>query len=290
MTGQPHNLPRPPHTCPVHPEGSQGCYNRHGCRCRACTDTRTATTKRSTAGTSTRVPAGPLVAHLATLGAGMTYRDLAAATGVHEATIRSILEGRVTSCHRATARSILATTSSARASTGRADLTGTRRRLRALAAIGWSQAAIAAHLGVAPRTILRLRSASHPISAAHRELVRALYGQLQHVTPAGPDARQARRWAARAGWPPPAAWDDDTMDDPDPLIDRAARRAAGLAGRHTDRPGGSTIDNIRWLAGMGHSLPEIMSRLHLARSSIYTVLHRHDRDDLWQQLTRSRAA
>lgn len=93
--------------------------------------------------------------------------------------------------------------------------TGTQRRLQALIALGWSAQQIDTRLGVP-------FGRTHEILLAPRvkgrtaRAVRALYASLSESTPDGDKAgiTRARNWAARQGWAPPIAWDDDTIDDP----------------------------------------------------------------------------
>jgi transcriptional regulator with XRE-family HTH domain len=104
---------------------------------------------------------------------------------------------------------------------------GTRRRLQALAAIGWTYEHLAERLGCKRSNVAQL---------AHKEMtwvrrdtalrVKALYDQLA-MTP-GPSAASARRAAAK-GWLPPLAWDDDLIDLPEPeLRAECDRQAAAM--------------------------------------------------------------
>lgn len=90
------------------------------------------------------------------------------------------------------------------------DATGTRRRLAALMALGWTYPTIAAELGVYPSRVSQLMRTKqvHSVTAA---AVTAVYDRLS--TRRGPSERRARM-AARHGWPPPLGWDEDTIDDP----------------------------------------------------------------------------
>lgn len=92
---------------------------------------------------------------------------------------------------------------------------GTRRRLRALIALGWPSDALAGRLGLETRQGVLLMGVSGRVSVRNARRVDALYAELS-MTP-GP-SRKSREVAARQGWPPPLAWDD--IDDPDevPLI------------------------------------------------------------------------
>lgn len=101
--------------------------------------------------------------------------------------------------------------------------TGVRRRLQALGALGWSAQAIldeADNLGVeaglSPDTLNKIRRGGiNRVSPRTARFVRAVYGPLSvRRAPAGNSATLTLHHAAKGGWAPPAAWDDDTIDDP----------------------------------------------------------------------------
>lgn len=119
------------------------------------------------------------------------------------------------------------------------DATGTARRLQILAWHGYGWASIAPRLGASRRRVAELAIRRHP--RVHRNTAAAvadLYDTLTRLpAPTGQAAAYARTVAKRNGWPPPAAWDDDSLDDPDarpcvapelnePLIDEVAVRLA----------------------------------------------------------------
>jgi hypothetical protein len=92
------------------------------------------------------------------------------------------------------------------------DATGTRRRIQALLALGWTLTDLGRRLGVTNRAI------GHYSCGARREVlagtardVATLYDQLS-MQP-GPSAITRRR-ARQAGWHRPLCWDDDLIDDP----------------------------------------------------------------------------
>lgn len=99
------------------------------------------------------------------------------------------------------------------------DATGTRRRLQALYAAGWTWRAITARYGTTEGTA-RNHARGPTCTATTARKVAALYTELADLepaagTPAELRARNAaRRRAREAGWVPPIAWDDDTLDDP----------------------------------------------------------------------------
>lgn len=100
---------------------------------------------------------------------------------------------------------------------------GLTRRVHALARCGWSQADLAARIGVTEAAFNKI---VHQAETRREvvEQVRALYAEL--AWRAGPNA-QARRNAERRGWPGPLDWDDpdDPREVPACEIEKAHREA-----------------------------------------------------------------
>lgn len=92
------------------------------------------------------------------------------------------------------------------------DPTGTIRRLQALAAIGYSARNLSRRCGHNDTYFGPMLAGKRTfITARLARKVDALFQDLQH-TP-GPDKR-TRTKALELGWPPPLAWDEETIDDP----------------------------------------------------------------------------
>lgn len=113
------------------------------------------------------------------------------------------------------------------------DAAGTRRRLQALIAIGWSQSKLAERLGMRRSNLTKTMRGTR-VTAANARAVRDLYDRLWDADPAahGVTAQaivRSRNTARANGWPPPAAWDDDLIDLPEPeLHAELERRAAAM--------------------------------------------------------------
>jgi transcriptional regulator with XRE-family HTH domain len=109
------------------------------------------------------------------------------------------------------------------------DATGTRRRLQALMARGWSQAKLATRLGVLPTNFSGTMEAEQ-VCASLVRAVRTLYDKLWDTPPPEATHRdkiaasRARNYARLRGFVPPQAWDDDTIDDPGAQPDRDVPR------------------------------------------------------------------
>ncbi|MYU24510.1 hypothetical protein [Streptomyces sp. SID8352] len=94
------------------------------------------------------------------------------------------------------------------------------RRLQALAVVGWPTARLSRETGLSPGRLDRLLAAAVAVvSASEARAVAAAFTRLGGASPglcgvSHIAARAARNRAGTAGWAPPAAWDDDTIDDP----------------------------------------------------------------------------
>lgn len=100
----------------------------------------------------------------------------------------------------------------------RIDATGTRRRAQALLTLGYPYSYQAEQIGYDRNDYTKMLRSYPTVRAKTAHAVAGLYERLWD-TPASDSwsSRKARRLAARMGYPPPLAWDDDTIDDPDAL-------------------------------------------------------------------------
>jgi hypothetical protein len=92
---------------------------------------------------------------------------------------------------------------------------GIARRLQALAVVGWSTEDLAVLLRTAGPNVRRWQLGVHgfvtPTAAAR---VAAVYDAVWDQPPPGRYVLKVQRRAAKRGWLPPLAWDEDTIDDP----------------------------------------------------------------------------
>jgi transcriptional regulator with XRE-family HTH domain len=241
------------HKRAAHRHGTYACYVGDFCRCLPCASansTYEAARVRSLAyGRTPYVDAGPAREHVRALGeAGLGWKHVARLAGVSYGAMSKLLYGeqnrRLGPSKRirpdAAAR-ILAVRVDQLADGAIVDGTGTRRRLQALVAAGWSQARLAGRLGMLPTNFGPLILGQRQPTAGTARRVADLYDELWNVAPDAASGYQAgaisraRRHAARAGWAPALAWDEDTIDDP------AAR--PNLTGSHDE----ATV--LAWLSG-----------------------------------------
>ncbi|MGC3954616.1 MAG: hypothetical protein QM804_10240 [Propionicimonas sp.] len=160
---------------------------------------------------------------------------------------------------------------------------GTRRRLQALAALGWQMNQIADTLGIHPRNLLRLRAgrAGGRVQQGTAARVRDIYDQISMTLPPDtPQARRRRTTARQKGWLPPLAWDDATIDKPD--------TKPYMTGRW-GKPG-STAEDLAWMVEAGESLLGIQARTGLSISGIEHALKRSGQTHLWDRIKRRGAA
>lgn len=91
------------------------------------------------------------------------------------------------------------------------DPTGTIRRIHALMAIGWTTTQLGQRIGYGSTALNQITRCREWVMRETADKVRTLYDELS-MTP-GPSA-ETRKRAARKGWVPPLAWDDESIDDP----------------------------------------------------------------------------
>jgi transcriptional regulator with XRE-family HTH domain len=278
--------------------GTRACYvfgpdggsdRSRGCRCRPCAGAnRAAENERNRQIAYGRwepyVDAGPAREHLGVLAAsGIGWKRAAMLAGVSTSVVSKILYGGPGSRPPArrirpeTEAAILAVSPSPALLAGKApvDATGTRRRMQALVACGWSQAKLAARLGVLPGNFGDMIYRRPMVTAATARAAEKLYGELWDKPPPESSHREkiaasrARRYAAARGWPPPLAWDD--IDDPQASPAEGWQRGAGA-----EPPRGAELAaEARELEDLGLTRQEVARRLGVAPASLARAMSRH---------------
>lgn len=100
---------------------------------------------------------------------------------------------------------------------------GTARRLQALTVVGWPAARLSRETGVSLYRLGRLLEGTlAAVTVDEARAVAVVYERFGAVSPglhgvSHIAARAARDRAAAARWAPPAAWDEDTVDDPEAI-------------------------------------------------------------------------
>lgn len=164
-----------------------------------------------------RQKAEPIRRHVLALHqAGMSWSQISRASGISVPTLSELRRGLRSRVAAETARALLAVRAGTTVREGHVDATGTCRRVRALLALGHTVAAQAGWYGTTQDTVDRwMYGRVQWVTRQRAEQVRRCYDEFS-MTPAAPGygADRARRRAARRGWPPPLAWDDERIDDP----------------------------------------------------------------------------
>lgn len=209
--------------------GQHGYARKHKCRCDPCVLAQRRYTKArkydADTGNPRKVPAGPVREHLQRLlDSGVSIGQIAAATGyrINKEQTDRILTGASRRVYRATAQAILAVTREAamEATYTYVDGTGVHRRIEALRWLGYSLPTLSEHLPIG-YSALHLLTKRNRVRTTTVKMIDDLYRKLANTV--GPDERE--RWRAyRAGFAPPAAWEDETIDDPSVQPDLKAIR------------------------------------------------------------------
>jgi len=251
---------RTPQSC-LHPRanhqhGTRLAYCLDRCRCQPCCAANSEYEKQRSRAkaygrpTTVLVDAEPVRAHVqAVLASGVGWKRLARVAQVHSSAVSRLLYGRRRPGGRQepptkrmrpeVAQALLAVpTPEVRQLPGgvTVDGTGTRRRLQALAIIGWSIGRLAVEADV-DRQSLDGALAGRPVLARNAQAVAAVYDRLWNRPPTASDRHQQGgitrtiNQAKRADWASPLAWDDESIDDPQARPNRgvALRQVQGIA-------------------------------------------------------------
>lgn len=145
---------------------------------------------------------------------------------------------------------------------------GTQRRIRALQRLGWNFETLSARLGVTVQGVSQIFIRDH-VQAVTARRIAHLYDELA-MTP-GPSTRAARL-ARRAGYAPPLAWDEGSIDDPSMQPHLEEESGPACAPHFRAQVGDDDIDEIaveRALAGdrvrLTHAEAHAVGRRAVAR-------------------------
>jgi hypothetical protein len=194
-----------------------------------------------------------------------TVTDRTGCTAGHHGTEGAYRHG----CRCADAREVVRLTNKrrreGRSKPGVVDATGTSRRIQALAALGWSNSALAEHAGCGRSFVKDLRRGrrGETVLRATADRWARIYNELS-ATP-GPD-RRARGWAAKQGFAPPLLWEGVDIDDPTakPIEDKPAVQARPQV----------DLGEVEHLRGGRLSMDEIAKQLRVNVESIERAQHR----------------
>jgi len=159
------------------------------------------------------------------------------------------------------------------------DATGTRRRLQALVAAGWSQARLAGSLGMTGANFGTMLHSGGQVTAARAGEVRDLYDRMWNRPPPQATrhekiaASRARSYAAGQGWPVPLGWDEEALDDPHGKPAEGWRRGS----RHTHRSADLTEDYRELARREGYTREHAAARLGVSLTTLENAILRTQR-------------
>lgn len=209
--------------------GMASC-KRYGCKKPECVKAGSRANKElrvnASQGLLGTVPAAEASSHAKVLlEAGMPPEEMASWTGLAKTTINSILSGRSERIYRDTAEAILFLPIPPKGYktkySGLISALPSQRMLRALTAIGFTIPALIRETGSNREVIGGVRQGRrHQVRIGLDRAITEAYNRLWNVDPVAygipvGDVKRAKGWAAKQGWPPPAAWDDEDLRNPD---------------------------------------------------------------------------
>lgn len=246
-----------------HHHGQHSAYDKC-CRCAECSSARSKWAKQRRMARSKSVPAGPVRDHVTNLiAAGMSPESVAELADLYPQTVRDLIDRPRHYVLTATATRLM------RCTLGYTAI-GTRRRVQALSAIGWRLSDMADEMGVSLTSLsetLRIESRAMMRYERMAKIARA-YERMSNRCPN--PSPVTLRIAARRGYAPPLAWDDDTIDD-----QRVQPQGIDDLQRRISR--GELVDELLRQAAAGRSWSEACNRLGYERSSLARRLHRAGR-------------
>ena len=272
------------HTCTKHPAGTPACYYRHACRCTPCRDAGSRQGKRSRvarqSGRPRRVDALAVSRHVhLLLDSGMSRRQIAEVARVSYASVCRLASTDRPRASEATARALLAVHPAR--PTGWVSTAGLRRRLHALAVVGWSVRAVAEHVGLHEGSLRTTMRATYCRSVT-ADAIAGAYARLWATPPPGAPQSwgQTRARALRAGYVPGMAWDDGYGPHG---IDNPAATPIGMVTAGDLGTRGRTADIIIERIEMGYSMADLQS-LGYRETAVERALIRAGRYDMWTRI------
>jgi transcriptional regulator with XRE-family HTH domain len=305
--GRPRSADRPVREC-IHPKarhqhGTPQGYIADKCRCDPCTNANSDYADRRRRNIAYGrwghdfTDAQPVREHVLELrAAGVSLRSVAASSGVSEGALNRLIYGEPAKGRQPSTRVLTRTAAAVLAvqptfrnvlPAAFVDGTGTRRRLQALCAIGWTQNRLADELDVLMQTVNYYLHSETRVTAANAIRIADLYDRAWHAPPAPTNKwraagiTRAKENARRHGWAPPLAWDDDTIDDPTATPHLEAEQ----------RPGGKQlhVEDIEWLLDDEPlaTAQRLADRLAVTKDAIQQACRHGQRTDLLDQLRRN---
>lgn len=255
-----------------HQHGELRTILRHGCHCRPCLDAQSsrqrARYRAHAYGRPPKVDATAARQHLlALVEAGMGHERIAAA-GLARQTVERIISGRAVTCTRRIHEVIMAIAPNPRM----VPTVGARRRIQALALLGWTNRDLAPLVGRTPESLAATMRRSATISRDLHERIASVHSRLWDTpAPVSAASKRVRTEARLKGWAPTAAWDDIDHDDAPSLGDTTVRTGRGAVSRiHPD--------DIAWMLRTERTSHASAERLGVTRAYLLELAQRHGID------------
>lgn len=258
-----------------HRHGTYACAVRDRCDCEPCKQARRRTAKqdahRRDRGLSTLVDATPARLHAQRLAdAGMGRAEIARLADIDVVSITRLLRGDMATMRRDRSTRILSVTLRpvTEQALGLVPACGIIRRAEALACLGWSAIEVLrrAHLGV---HVLETARHTGMCYASTRAAIAAVYDELWDQWPPETSSTiRTRTIAARRGYAPAMAWDDDDLDNPD--------AHPATPGRHVPfSRRAARLEDVRELLAYGEHPAMIAQRIGVKVDTLAQTLRRH---------------
>lgn len=273
-----------------HQHGTNAAYTLDRCRCvpcaAACSEYNARLRRETAYGKARLVDADPVREHVRSLmAANMGLKTVAARSGVPHGALSKLIYGTLLPDGSRRSPSARIRTESAGAllavrpavsvlaDGAVVDATGPRRRLQALAVVGWSVQQVSQRSGIDRQALDKIMRGA-ATSARTARGVTDVYDELWDKEPPHGEwhekaayARTVNR-ARTAGWAPPMAWDDN-IDDPAAVPDVGQRSARGV-----------DLDEWQHLVRLGETPARAAARLNVTLNTIEVAAFRHDRKDV----------
>jgi len=237
-----------------------------GCRCEKCVDNhrrrcKSYNVRKHAHGGSTTVDAARAAVVLAEMAERMTLSEIGRALGTSHGWVSKVIRGDIKRINPDRERTVLRVGNHRPGGRTAVPALGTKRRLQALHAMGYTWVALAAETGYSVGGLKSVtRGEWDVVEARNAEAVRDAYERLSMVLPTSDDPHQrsainsARNKSRRYGWPPPLAWNnpDDPAERPDAWHYKPATR----------------LESFAELAERGAGVSEMCRRLELTRAAL----------------------
>lgn len=208
-----------------------------------------------------------------------SLEGIAEAAGLGEMTVSRLHRGLLKTTRRSTAEALLAVRPEDVRPNGEVLVPniGGRRRIQALMAIGWRHKDLTPMLGLPSQNILY--QDGQWFTKRKHEAIKSIYDRLWNKP--GPGGYRVTSRAAKAGYAPPLAWDDETIDDPNAVphvgsLKRRPGRPVKGAAPDTD----AQVEDVEFLVSQATDWHTINQRLGTQPASLERMLYRKGRGDL----------